>query len=98
MRWSENALPDNGNVVLPLTQNITIAIIQALGAAESDFLSSTDLRDYLQERLLSNRDSIMPRSLIDQVLLDRTIPNAMRYREKLKSIWRSLCEEHGIFP
>ncbi|KFA54331.1 hypothetical protein S40293_04818 [Stachybotrys chartarum IBT 40293] len=60
----------SGNVVLPLTQNFQTGCIQILGAAESTSLSSTDLRDSLQEHLLSDRDSIVSRALIDQVLME----------------------------
>ena len=88
----------SGNVVLPLTQNIPIGSVQVLGTAESNYLNSAALRSYLQQRLLSDRNVSMPRSLVDQVLLDGNIPNTRRYRDLLTTMWRSLCEEHDIHP
>lgn len=40
----------------------------------------------------------MPRSLVDQVLLDGNLPDTQYYRDFLATIWRSLCKEHDIYP
>lgn len=65
---------------------------------ESNYLNSPVLRSYLQQRLLWDRNGSMPRSLVDQVLLDGNIRNTQYYRDFLAIIWRSLCKEHDICP
>lgn len=84
-------------MVLPLTQHIPFGTLFT-SVTESSYLNSPVLRSCLQQRLLSDRNGSVPRSLVDQVLLDGNIRNTQYYGDFLAIIWRSLCKEHDICP